>query len=124
MNIYRTIEQHAPYRQGFLGVEFRSPTKIKRHTKTIMQKLRKNIMVDIECNLIETTHIGQRNGGTQVLGVCNVDGNTIINPKYFPIETRLIKSIYIKMYKSSDKSQIVIAGRPYIVINIRPKSVC
>ena len=124
VNIYRTIEQHAPYRQGFLGVEFRSPTKIKRHTKTQMQKLRKNIMIDIECNLIETTRIGQTNGGTQVLGVCNVDGNTIINPKYFPVETRLITSIYIKMYKSSDKSQIVIAGRPYIVINIRPKSFC
>ena len=123
VNIYRTIEQHAPYRQGFLGVEFRSPTKIKHHT-TIMQKLRKNIMIDIECTLIETTRIGQTNGGTQVLGVCNVDGNTIINPKYFPIETRLLNSIYIKMYKSSDKSQIVIAGRPYIVINIRPKSFC
>ena len=96
MNIYRTIEQHAPYRQGFLGADFRSPTKIKRHTKTIMQKLRKNIMVDIECNLIETTRIGQTNGGTQVLGVCNVDGNTIINPKYFPVETRLLNTIYIK----------------------------
>ena len=81
VNIYRTIEQHAPYRQGFLDVEFRSPTKIKCHTTTIMQKLRKNMMIDIECNLIETTHIGQTNGGTQVLGVCNVDGNTIINPK-------------------------------------------
>ena len=79
MNIYQTIEQHAPYCQGFLGVEVRSPTKIKHHTKTIMQKRRKNMMIDIECNLIETTRIGQTNGGTQVLGVCNVDGNTIIN---------------------------------------------
>ena len=75
-------------------------------------------------NLIETTCIGQTNRGTQVLGVCNVDGNTIINPKHFPIETPLINSIYIKMYKSSDKSHFVIAGRPYIVINIRPKSFC
>ena len=124
VNIYRTIEQHAPYRQGFLGVEFRSPTKIKHHTKTIMQKLRKNMMIDIECNIIETTRIGQTNGGTQVLGVCNVDCTTIINPKYFPIETQLLTSIYIKIYKSSDKSQILIAGTPYIVINIRPKSCC
>ena len=82
------------------------------------------MMIAIECNVIETTHIGQTNGGTQVLGVCNVDGNTIINPKYFPIETQLINSIYTTMYKSSDKSQIVIAGRPYSVINIRPKSAC
>ena len=82
------------------------------------------MMIDIECKLLETTRIGQTNGGTQVLGVCNVDGNTIINPKYFPIETRLLNSIYSKMYKSSDKSHIVIAGRPYIVINIRPKSFC
>ena len=82
------------------------------------------MMIDIECNLLETTCIGQTNRGMQVLGVCNVDGNTIINPKYCPIETRVINSIYIKMYKSSDKSQIVITGRPYIVINIRPKSFC
>ena len=80
-------------------------------------------MIDIECTLIETTLIGQTNGGTQVLGVCNVDGN--VNPcKYFPIETRVINAIYSTMYKSSDKSQIVITGRLYIVINIRPKSFC
>ena len=55
--------------------------------------------IDIECNLLETTRIVQTNGGTQVLGVCNVDGKTFVNPEYFPIETRLITSIYIKMYK-------------------------
>ena len=122
VNIYRTAEQHLPAQEGFLDVEFRSPTKIKKHSTVV--KPGKNMMIDIECDLLETTRIGQTNGGTKVMGVCKLDGNTIVNPKYFPIETRVITSIYIKMYKSNNKSQIVIIGRPYIVINIRPKSVC
>ena len=115
VNIYQTT--HSPAQDGCLDVEFRSPTKIKRHSPT-MQKHRKNMMIDIECTLTETTRIGQTNGGTKVMGVCNVDGNTIENPTYFPIETRLINALYINMYKSIEKSQSVIIGRPYIGINI------
>ena len=46
-----------------------------------MVKPGKNMMIDIECELMETTRIGQTNGGTKVMGVCKVDGNTSVNPK-------------------------------------------
>ena len=50
-----------------------------------------------------------------------MNGHEYIYPKYLKLEMMKAKYISIKIRKSSDKSRFQIEGKPYIIINIRPR---
>ena len=55
------------------------------------------------------------------MDVMNMNGHENIYPKYLKLETTKAKYISVKIRQSSDKSHVQIEGKPYIVINIRPR---
>ena len=125
---YVTDEEHDPTQESYLGIEFRSADKIRKR-KDKGEKYAKEqtvikgdgILFDVECSLIETTRLGTMQGGTKVLDVLNANGHENVHPKYLKVETVSANYIFVKLVKSSDKLRVVITGKPYIVINIRPK---
>ena len=123
-NVYNTDEEHDPTQESHLGVEFKSTNKIKKHTtdggKTLITGT--DLLFDVECNLIETTKLGNR--GDRVMDTMNINGHEKINPNYFKLQMMKTNYISVKIRKSSDKSHVQIGGKPYSVINIRLKSVC
>ena len=122
-NTYNTDEEHDPTKESYLGVEFRSVNKIKKHTTGGGEAKTKvtgtDLLFDVECNLIETNKLGSR--GDKVMDIMNMNGHENIHPKYFKLEMIKANYISVKIRKSSDKSRIKIEGKPYIVINIRPR---
>ena len=108
-----------------MGVEFRSADKIKKHTtdggKTEIKThvIGTDLLFDVECNLIETSKLGNR--GVRVMDVMNMNGHENIYPKYLKLEMTKANYISVKIRKSSDKSHVQIEGKPYSVINIRPR---
>ena len=124
-NNYNTDEEHDPTQESYLGVEFRSADKIKKHTtdggKTEIKThvIGTDVLFDVECNVIETSKLGNR--GVRVMDVMNMNGHENIYPKYLKLEMTKANYISVKIRKSSDKSHVQIEGKPYIVINIRPR---
>ena len=128
VNTYVTDEEHDPTQESYLGVELRSANKIRKRKdkgekyakeKTVIKG--GDIIFDVECRLIETTRLGTMQGGTKVLDVVNANGHENVHPKYLKLETVSANYIFVKHNKSSDKLRVVITGKPYIVINIRPR---
>ena len=124
VNLYATTPELNPAENDLLGVEFISRVKIKKHDTpddriTTTQRIGEEILFDVECNLIETSKLGDR--GVKVMDVMNMNGHENINPKYLNLEMIKANYIHVKIRKSSDKSRVKIEGKPYIVINIRPR---
>ena len=124
VNMYDTSKFFDPSENDLLGVEFRSQLKIKKHDTTSSQTtstqvVGEDILFDVECNLIETSKLGNR--GDRVMDVMNMNGHENIYPKYLKLEMTKANYISVKIRKSSDKSRVQIEGKPYIVINIRPR---
>ena len=125
INNYNTDEEHDPTQESYLGVEFRSADKSKKHTtgggKTEIKPhvFGTDLLFHVECNLIETSKLGNR--GVRVMDVMNMNGHENIYPKYLRLEIMKANYISVKIRKSSDKSHVQSEGKPYVDINIRPR---
>ena len=76
--------------ESYLGVEFIFADKIKKHTRgggtteITTQITGMDLLFDGECNLLETSKLGNR--GVRVMDVMNMNGNETIYPKYLELE--------------------------------------
>ena len=96
VNMYDTTEYFDPSENDLLGVEFRSQLKIKKHDTTSSQTtstkvVGEDILFDVECNLIETSKLGNR--GVRVMDVMNMNGHENIYPKYLKVEMTKAKGL-------------------------------
>ena len=84
------------------------------------------ILVDVECNVIETSKLGNRG----VMDLKNMNGHENSYPKYHKVEMTKANYISVNIRKSSDKSHVQIEGKPYIVmlkyfeLSLQSSSVC
>ena len=100
-SLYDADELHDTSQNLLLGVEFKSTEKIKRHKgiRCLEEKpttdVSKDIFLDVECSLIDTTRIGSMHSAAKAMDIVHVNGHENVNPKYLQLETNYIPKLYI-----------------------------